>query len=175
MTYLSHITIDRQVQGILPGSVKALTLQQDSLDPSGALDGTIAGLNRFLRELVEITGQNDGVHAVPVLELQFGDILTTTSLSTADGAACLSITALLPRQAQADSSLLSSAQSAVPSGVAPGCEFLWHADEGRHVVVRKIPIAELPDERSVMDAIMDTSDQAAAWFSVIGGDMSRPR
>jgi hypothetical protein len=44
-------------------------------------------------------------------------------------------------------------------------EFLWDADDGRHIGLRLVPIASLPDERSVMDAIVETSDMAAAWMT----------
>jgi hypothetical protein len=44
-------------------------------------------------------------------------------------------------------------------------EFLWDADEGRYVALRMVPIVSLPDERSVMDAILATSDLASAWMT----------
>lgn len=136
-------------------------MQTDEPDNTNALDGSAADVKRFLRELAELIGQDPQSHIAPVVELQFGDVFTATSLSVAEGAACLSITALLPRDEQLDYSPHSPATSAI----VPNGECLWHADEGRYVVVRKMPIAELPDERSVMDTILDTADLAAAWFA----------
>jgi hypothetical protein len=43
-------------------------------------------------------------------------------------------------------------------------EFLWDADEGRYMGLRMVPIGSLPDERSVMDAILATSDLALDWL-----------
>ncbi|MGZ3241473.1 MAG: hypothetical protein ACXWIN_04000 [Burkholderiaceae bacterium] len=162
-----YIPSDVRMRSMDSESLEVSTLQQNQFDSIDMLDGSIAGLNRFLQELVEITGQHDGAHSVPVLVLQFGDIVTTTSLSTAKGAEYLSITAVLPRLEQSDCLPPASVQSALSCGDNDAWESLWHADEGRYVVVRKIPIGDLPDEPSVMDAIMETSDHVAIWFAGI--------
>ncbi|WP_211474769.1 hypothetical protein [Collimonas humicola] len=150
-------------------------MQTDTPDHAGALDGSVAGMRRFLYELVEMTAQGAASDATPLLELQFGDVLTVTSLSTAHGAACLEVTAFLPRQQQAGYFPQSSLPAAAGPAAGSDCEFLWHADEGRYVAVRKIALADLPDERSVMDAIMDTSDLAVMWLVAASAENSHPR
>lgn len=128
--------------------------------PSGALDGSLAQVTRVLRELIELTGEP--AQDVPVLELQLGDILTRTTVQAADGNYLL-ITALLPKRR--GTAYAAQASEAVAEQAAQGIEYLWHADEGRHIGVRRVPLAQLADERSLMDAILATSDQAAAWFA----------
>jgi hypothetical protein len=55
-------------------------------------------------------------------------------------------------------------QSAVEAGE---WDCLWHANAGHYVVVRNIAITDFSNERSVMDAIADTSDLVALWFATI--------
>jgi hypothetical protein len=105
-----------------------------------------------------------------VLELQFGEILTKTTVQTADNSYLL-VTAYLPKCRS--SNYLSHAIAATSLPTAEGIHYLWHADEGRHIGVRQILVANLPDERSVMDAIMTTADLAGAWFSA--NRRSKPR
>jgi hypothetical protein len=140
---------------------------EDPAAASGALDGSVAQVTRLLRELIEMTGEP--AQDVPVLELQLGEILTRTTVQEADGSYLL-ITALLP-PCRADG-YIAQASTAVSMQAAQGIEYLWHADEGRHIGVRRVPIAGLADERSLMDAILATSDQAAAWFSARRGSKS---
>lgn len=140
-------------------NMKRSTLQAEPRN-TGTLDGSAAQLSRFLRELIAMSGQeSDGV---PMLELQLGEILTRTTLPAPDGADLL-ISALLPPCGDAGYSAQSSEEIATQAAL--GIEFLWHVDAGRYIGVRKVPIAKLPDERSVLDAILTTSDQAAAWFA----------
>ncbi|WP_143133363.1 hypothetical protein [Pseudoduganella namucuonensis] len=120
----------------------------------------MAQLTRLLRELVELTGEEAG--PVPMLELQFGDILTRTTVQASDGN-YLVITAMLPQCGE--EGYVAQASEVGSTLAAQGMEYLWHADEGRHIGVRRVPLTELTDERGVMDAILTTSDQAAAWFS----------
>ena len=143
-------------------------LEQDPHIADGTLDGSVGQLTRFLRELIAMTGQDET--DVPVLELQFGDILTKTTVQTAERH-YLVITAYMPQsrphytsQATAMTSLQDTEED---------IHYLWHADEGRYVGIRRIPVTNFPDEPSVMDAIMTTSDQASAWFSA--NRSSKPR
>lgn len=129
------------------------------INAGGTLDGSLAQLTHFLRELIAMTGQTAA--DVPVLELQLDDITTRTTVQAADGNFLL-ISALLPKSSGAGYSTEPGAQA------THNIEYLWHADEGRYIGVRKVPIAHLPDERSVMDAILTTSDRAAAWFATKG-------
>jgi hypothetical protein len=135
-------------------------LQQDPTISAGTLDGSVAEITRFLCELIELAGQEG--RAVPVLELQLGEILTRTTVQTSDRNYLL-ITAYMPKCQH--SYYISQSDEATSLQAAEGIEYLWHADEGRHIGVRRILITDLPDERSVMDTILTTSDQAAAWFS----------
>lgn len=175
MTQQHHSTSVKQAPAALLRLVKASALQTDTPDHAGALDGSVAAMRRFLCELVEMTAQGDASAATPLLELQFGDVLTVTSLSTAHGAACLVVTAFLPRSQQAAYFPQSSLAPAADSAAGSDCEFLWHADQGRHVAVRKIALADLPDERSAMDAIMDTADLAARRLAAASAESGRPR
>jgi hypothetical protein len=149
------------------------TLPRNSSETMGELDCSVADMQRFLRELVELAGQVDQSHAAPVLELEFGEVLTRTTVSTNGKSACLSIIALLPRSEQLN--YQTEPLSAPLSSAAGKVEFLWHADEGRYVVIRNIPLTDLPDEPSVMDAIMDTSDEAKAWFASAHASASASR
>jgi hypothetical protein len=90
-----------------------------------------------MRELVELTGQGraDGP---PVLELQFDDILTVTSLAA-------------------------EAPQPFRPGY-PGGEWLWDASEGRYIILHNIGIERLVDETGLLDAILAAKDQAAAWL-----------
>lgn len=145
---------------------KVATLEYDKTDQTGVLDGSFAELNLFLCELVEMTGQSNGTLNMPVLELQFGDIFTSTILSTKRDVECLSITTLLPRLDNFEYQPLWSPpeMSAIEAG---DWECLWHSDAGHYVVVRNIPITTFQNERDVLDAIADTSDQVALWLSRI--------
>jgi hypothetical protein len=88
-----------------------------------------------------------------------------------DAAPCLSVTALLP----AGGKLRFVAEPAQPAAAAgPKIEFLWHADEGRYVVMRSMPVTDFPDEASVMDAILDTSDRARAWYAAACASQESP-
>jgi hypothetical protein len=139
------------------------TVHQDRINASGTLDGSPTQLTRFLRELIAMTGQTaDGV---PVLELKLDDIVTRTTVQAADGNFLL-ISALLPKSRRAGYAPQSSEELSMRA--TQGIEYLWHAEAGRYIGVRKVPIANLPDERSVMDAILTTSDRAAAWFASRG-------
>ena len=135
-------------------------LQNDVGNASGRLDGSLSRITALLRELIGLTGHDEG--AVPVLELQFGDILTRTTLHALDKNYLL-ITAILPKCGDSGLAWVPSATEPAPPG--RDMEFLWHADEGRYIGLRMVPIGSLPDERSVMDAILATSDRASAWMT----------
>ncbi len=125
------------------------------------IDGSPAAMRAFLIELAELSGQPaaagaDGV-LEPVVELLLGEITTIATL-VEHPAPELCISAVLPLQqgaAQPDA-------SAAMRAAASGCEYLWHADQGRAVLLRRVPLARLADEPSVMDAMLDTADVARA-------------
>jgi len=126
-------------------------LQNDVGTVPGTPDGSLARITALLRDLIELTGDGEG--DVPVLELQFGDILTRTALHALDKN-YLVITAMLPK--------CGDGGYAVPH--VQDMEFLRDADDGRYIGLRMVPIGTLADERSVMDAILATSDMATAWM-----------
>jgi hypothetical protein len=175
MTNQIYLSPSKRVRGIALGPSKASILRREPSDTTGALDGSAEGMHRFLQELVELTGQSIGANDVPVLELQFGEVATMTSLSANVNAPCLSITALLPRQSQPEYQPLPSVTIETLAPLSDEYEILWHADEGRYVVIRRIPIGELKDERSVMDAILDTSDHTTRWFAQVRAYLSAIR
>jgi hypothetical protein len=129
-----------------------------------ALDGSIAAMDRLLRELAEITAQDDSDHAAPVLELQFGDIATRTTLLNNAGMQCLSIIALLPRSGRVNYSTRTHTLLSDVITPAEDMELLWHADEGRYILLRHMPISDFADDISVLDAILDTADRSRAWY-----------
>jgi hypothetical protein len=135
-------------------------LHKDVGNAPGTLDGSLSRITALLRELIGLTGQDES--DVPVLELQFGDILTRTTLHALDKNYLL-ITAILPKCGNSRHVCVASGTSPVPHG--QDMEFLWDADEGRYIGLRMVPIGSLPDERSVMDAILATSDKASAWMT----------
>lgn len=124
---------------------------------SSEFDGSGQAANALLAELCALCGQDAA--SPPVLELQFGQVVTRTAVDCAAGGAWLNISARLPELGQ--------------DGYAPqgrnarfdGLDCMWHADEGCHIAVRRIALARLGDERSVMDAILETADMAQAWHA----------
>src|SRR6478736_5356057 len=112
-----------------------------------------AHTRRVLSELVELAGQGNQEYTGPMLELQFDDILTRTSFIEDGEIPLLSIAAFLPRTTRPLEEV-----SLKPE------KMLWDAGEGKYVMLRHVPAAVLGDERGVMDAILDTYDQAKAWL-----------
>jgi hypothetical protein len=129
-------------------------VQHDAGTAPGTLDGSPARIKALLRELIELTGDDEG--GMPALELRFGDILTRTALHAPDENA-LVVTAMLPP--------CGDGGYRPPHG--QHMEFLWDADEGRYIGLRLVPIGSLPDERDVLDAILATADMAAAWLTAL--------
>jgi hypothetical protein len=124
-------------------------------------------INRLLQELIELTGPQTS--ASSVLELQIGDIFTRSAIAPEMPERCLAITALLPKCEQPH--YLPRLFSPPGAEKWPACaEFLWHADEGCYIVVHKVPVVELTDERSIMDSILLTADIARDYFAALSGD-----
>ena len=142
---------------------KAESLQDDLSDDEGMLDGTSGNICRLLQDLVDLAGQTDSDSSTPVLAIELDGITTVTSLITDASVAYLSISASLPR-CENNEYLLKHLKNGISND---DCELLWHADEGRYVLLRKIPISAFPDEPSVMDAILSTSDKAMSWCTAI--------
>lgn len=140
---------------------------------NGILDDTVDSVFRLLQELVLLAGQENARHALPVLELQFGDVLTISSLLEVDGLAYLSVTANLPKLVIHKCLPQAELHSLTPTTLACDGELLWHADQGRYVLLRQISLHSLADDIAVMDAIMDSSDQAAAWYVQLCSHLNR--
>ena len=129
----------------------------------------------FLKEMVSLAGQGDNnPETVPVLELQFGDIRTRTTISLKAEAPAMSITALLPRDERLvySESSLSDATLGEQQMMDTAC--LWHADEGRYAMARNVPLRQLQQEWDVFDAILDTADQAEQWYGFLCARLARP-
>ena len=122
-------------------------------------------IKQLLCELMALAGQE--ASARPALELLIGDILTQTSVEPEGKDLYLCVTGLLPpcgthgAPAAVLAATLDEAERA-------GFELLWHADRGRYIVVRRIPLCRFTDERSVMDEILDTADLAQRCALEIG-------
>ena len=126
----------------------------------------------FLREMAGLAGQAE--QAAATLELQFGDVQTVTMLDPQGNVPELSISAQLPRDERIAYSQMSISDGMASPDGASDTACLWHADEGRYVMVRRIPVRDLPDERSVFDAILDTADQAGQWYAFLCARLARP-
>lgn len=131
-------------------------LEEDRSDNIGGLE-----VKRLLADLAHLSGQDAA--ARPVLELLIGDILTRASVEPAGLDLYLCVTGLLP---PCDGGL---PLSALADRRHAGFELLWHADHGRYVVVRKIPLRSLTDERSVMDELLNTADLARDCLKELTG------
>jgi hypothetical protein len=165
MSTLINTGSDQQISGEPSESGTVQERKRGMTDSRKPCAGSTARLATFLRELVELAAQD--LEPVPVLELQLGDTLTRTSVGI-DLDEYLLVTALLPA---------CNKPRYVPAPCASlmgELEFLWHSDEGRYIAVCKVPAADLPDERSIMDAILATSENATAWFAELQGE-AEPR
>jgi len=128
-------------------------------------DGSTEAMRKCLESLAKLTCQNMDEYSAPILEFQFGEITTATSLLTSGKGEYLSITALLPRPI--GDALKSTAHLSMSAAIEGDRNILWHADKGCYVIVRELPVSAFLDERSVLDAIADTADEAAAWQASI--------
>lgn len=123
-------------------------------------------IKQLLCDLMTLSGQEAA--ARPALELLIGDILTRTSVEPAGQDLYLCVTGLLP-PCQVQTSPSAILASTLDQGERSGFELLWHADHGRYIVVRKIALRQLTDERSVMDEILNTADLAQRCALEIDG------
>jgi hypothetical protein len=124
---------------------------------NGMLPGSAEALAQFILHMNELVDSENASDSV--LELQFGDILTRSSVDLHDNG-YLVVTALFPPSRRFP--------CIPPPGKRfhEGVNFLWYSDEGRHILVHRIPAVDLPTERSVLDAVLSTSDAAQAiWQS----------
>lgn len=151
------------------------SILRQTLDTTVQFDSSVNCVKRLLKELVELAGQADEIQSAPVLELQFGEVLTKTTLSVNRGIQCLSVVAELPRTEKLNHVCPSSRPVVSPAMPDSQTELLWHADEGRYMIVSNTPVSELSEDVSVMDTILDTSEQARAWFSVVSTCAPVPR
>lgn len=122
-------------------------------------------IKQLLCDLMALSGQEGA--ARPALELQLGDILTRTSVEPEGEDLYLCVTGLLPPGAP-QAFPVALLRAALDEEERAGCELLWHADHGRCILVRKIALRTFTDERSVMDAILDTADLAQRCFVEAG-------
>jgi hypothetical protein len=127
------------------------------------LDGTLAGMQQFLREMVDLADQAERAHTAPVLELRFGVIGTRTTVTAP---ASLTIVAQLPPSAQLP--YHSWPPLALDAAAQGATELLWQADSGCYVAIRTLPITSFADEASVFDAIMALADEAQACYAAAG-------
>lgn len=131
--------------------------EENSLDENLPDDITGQEVKGLLQDLMELAGQPAASR--PALELEIRDILTCTSVEPEGEDLYLCVTGLLPacRTDLPTAALLGLLGDGVHRA---GFELLWDADRGRYIVVRKLPLRELSDERSVMDEILNTADIA---------------
>jgi hypothetical protein len=146
-------------------------LERDISDKFDPPDGTTVALKRFLQELAALMGARSD-DSVLVLEFRFDDVVARISQTVNNELYCLSIILQLPRSRQLG--YLARVDEQLPviaAGMAPP-EVLWNADEGCYVLVHYIPTDFFSDEVSILDAILDTSDQARQWYATLCGGES---
>jgi hypothetical protein len=130
-------------------------------DDGTALPGSVAAATRLLAELAELAGQQTA--DAPVLELMVEGITTFTSVS--DEQASLLVMARLPVCEKFG--YLLAGKALQNKFASDRVECRWHAGQGCYVAVRSVPLAALPDERSIMDAILDMANAAAVWHAAL--------
>lgn len=141
-------------------------MQRDTSDKSGSLDGTALALKQFLQELAELTGSSSG-ESMPVLEFRFDEMVVRISQAVNDDANCLSIILQLPRSQQRGYWSRAIEQFPAIAADMAQTEVLWNADEGCYVILHFIPIEFFADEASVLDLVLDASDQARQWHAAL--------
>jgi hypothetical protein len=143
---------------------EALILHWDQKAACGR-DDSLTSVKDFLRELVSLAGQE--ALDVPVLELQIGEVLSRTTVETIGKCEYLAVIALLPRSKRSPYLSAHPARHA-PENMPPRAAIiLWNDDEQRYVATRRVPVSDLTDGRSVMDAILLTVDEAIGWFALL--------
>lgn len=118
-------------------------------------------VDNMLMELIALAGQ--AAHVPPVLELLFDDILTRTWTVKAAGTTWLMVSAILPKFYSIYPLFIRASVPADFNSVEAGLaktEMLWMPESGRYIALAKLPAAVLPDQKALMDAILDTSDEA---------------
>ena len=132
-------------------------------------------MEAFLKEMVSLTGQNsNNLDAAPVLELQFGDVRTFTTVLSKAEVPVLFITAFLPRDERLFYSELFLSNAALGMEKMQDTACMWHVDEGGYAMIRKVPLRLLHNEPSVFDAILDTADQAEQWYALLCARLTLP-
>lgn len=126
----------------------------------------ISSVREFLRELVMLARQDDTA-APTVLELQIGDVISRTTVESFDGADHLVVVASLPASGQSPFHSALPGDAVAARARAQGAIISWDADAGCYVVTRRIPARDLQDDRSVMDAILATVDEAIGWQDLL--------
>jgi hypothetical protein len=126
----------------------------------------ISSVRELLRELAALAGQEDAAEA-PVLELQIGEVVSRTTVELIDGNEYLTVTAWLPVSAQ--SRYLPACTEGFSAGEVPpqAATILWNAECRRYVATRRMRTRDLQDDRSVMDAILLTVDEAIGWLALL--------
>jgi len=130
-------------------------------------------VSRILLDLIGLTGQDSSGQAV--LELQLGEIFTRTAVEKNDVDHYLAVTASLPKCEQPHYLPLPAAHLNGSDRRMDDVDFLWHADEGRYIVLRKIALRPLRDERAVMDAILETADIATELLAAVQTPPAEPK
>lgn len=124
----------------------------------------MAPVREALRELAGLAGQHD---AAAVLELQIGEVMTRTTVVDAAGGEYLEVQARLP------ASRRSPMLGPRPGGLEPdelpagAATISWDEESGCYLATRRVAVAEIRDERELMDAILTTADVAIGWLDLI--------
>ena len=119
-----------------------------------------------MRELVALAGQDDTVEN-PELELQIGDVVSRTSVEMIDEVEYLTVTASLPVSEQ--SRYLPARTEGFSACEAPpqAAAISWNAACRCYVATRRTRTRDLRDDRSVMDTILLTVDEAIGWQALL--------
>jgi hypothetical protein len=126
----------------------------------------ISSVKEFLRELVGLAGQDDTAEN-PELELQIGDVVSRTTVEMINGVEYLRVIASLPVSEQ--SRYLPARTEGFPASevFSQAAAISWNAASRCYVAKRHMRTQDLLDDRSVMDTILATVDEAIGWQALL--------
>lgn len=119
-----------------------------------------------MRELVALAGQDDAAET-PVLELQIADVVSRTTVEMTDGIEYLVVAASLPVSEQSPYLPARTDETYLGEVRPQGATISWNADAGCYVATRRTRTRDLQDDRSVMDTILLTVDEAIGWQDLL--------
>lgn len=159
----NDIEHSRQLASSYGMSTGIESISEGFLFVPGDIAGSFDRCKRFLGELEFMTGHASRHNESPVLELQMADVVVAASIEPDQVMPYLLISTLLPRYYQNASSGETSSSAALPMATSRAARATWGSSNKRFVLMQKIPINEFPDERSLLDAVIQAAREASRW------------